>query len=248
MRPTFRFSEGFPRPHESTTDHLSRSDDVLGHVGVYSRPHVSTTVVSTALARSAGCRGGASFGRQLPSIGSSRGSRGIGLDECAVRRVAKSWPMRPYRLNTDAPKQVQTLCLRRIGEKDCEANRRLMKTAVVRQLADCLAYRVSAVRVFRLDQRMPVFDPSVGVDRPDFTCGQVLLAPDLDASDCHVVAVSPDEPLFGSFRSSWLARRADHVRLGVLLLDFDILHGGHRLRRLDDARPQPRADSLGFLM
>ena len=45
-----RFSGECPGPHESTEDHLSRLDDPLGHLGVQDRPHVSTTVVSTALA------------------------------------------------------------------------------------------------------------------------------------------------------------------------------------------------------
>ena len=31
-------------------DYLIRPDDLLGHLGVQDRPHVSTTVVSTALA------------------------------------------------------------------------------------------------------------------------------------------------------------------------------------------------------
>ena len=47
---TFRFSGERPRPHESTRVHLIRPDDLLGHPGVQDRPHVSTTVVSTALA------------------------------------------------------------------------------------------------------------------------------------------------------------------------------------------------------
>ena len=47
---TFRFSEGFAGPHESITVQLNRRNDVRGHYGVQDRPHVSTTVVSTALA------------------------------------------------------------------------------------------------------------------------------------------------------------------------------------------------------
>jgi hypothetical protein len=39
-----------PGPHESTTGRLIRPDDLLGHLGVQDRTHVSTTVVSTALA------------------------------------------------------------------------------------------------------------------------------------------------------------------------------------------------------
>src|SRR5437660_11898573 len=46
----FRFSGECPGPRESTADHLSRPDDLLGHLGVQDRPHASTTVVSTALA------------------------------------------------------------------------------------------------------------------------------------------------------------------------------------------------------
>ena len=47
---TIRFSGECPGPHESTTVRLIRPDDLLGHLGVQDRPHVSTTVVSTALA------------------------------------------------------------------------------------------------------------------------------------------------------------------------------------------------------
>src|SRR5215472_4656777 len=56
--PTFCLSEGFPGPHESTAVRLSRSDDASGHRGIHGRPHVSTAVVSAALARSesAACR------------------------------------------------------------------------------------------------------------------------------------------------------------------------------------------------
>lgn len=50
--PTFRFSGGFPRPYESTTDRLSRPDNVLRRLGVHGRPDVSAAVVSIALARS----------------------------------------------------------------------------------------------------------------------------------------------------------------------------------------------------
>ena len=46
----FRFSGERPSPHESTTVRLIRPDDLLGHLGVQDRPHVSTAVVSTALA------------------------------------------------------------------------------------------------------------------------------------------------------------------------------------------------------
>ena len=45
-----RFSGECPGPHESTAGRLSRPDDSSGHLGVQDRPHVSTTVVSTALA------------------------------------------------------------------------------------------------------------------------------------------------------------------------------------------------------
>jgi hypothetical protein len=47
---TFCSSGECPGPRGSTADHLSRLDDVFGHFGVQDRPHVSTTVVSTALA------------------------------------------------------------------------------------------------------------------------------------------------------------------------------------------------------
>jgi hypothetical protein len=46
----FRFSGECPGPRESTTVHLIRPDDPLGQLGIQGRPHVSTTVVSTALA------------------------------------------------------------------------------------------------------------------------------------------------------------------------------------------------------
>jgi hypothetical protein len=39
-----------PGPHESTAVRLIRPDDLLWHLGVQDRPHVSTTVVSMALA------------------------------------------------------------------------------------------------------------------------------------------------------------------------------------------------------
>ena len=48
--PTFRFSGECPGPHESTAVCLIRPDDLIGHFGVQDRPHVSTAVVSTALA------------------------------------------------------------------------------------------------------------------------------------------------------------------------------------------------------
>lgn len=39
-----------PGPHESTTPNLSRPDDLLRHLGVQHRSHVSTAVVSNGLA------------------------------------------------------------------------------------------------------------------------------------------------------------------------------------------------------
>ena len=48
--PTFRFSGECPGPHESIVVRLIRPDDLAGYLGVQDRPHVSTTVVSTALA------------------------------------------------------------------------------------------------------------------------------------------------------------------------------------------------------
>jgi hypothetical protein len=48
--PTFRSSGECPGPHESTTACLSRLDDLFRQLGVQSRLHASTTVVSTALA------------------------------------------------------------------------------------------------------------------------------------------------------------------------------------------------------
>jgi hypothetical protein len=46
----FRFSGERPGPRESTTVRLSRPDGMIGQLGVQDRLHVSTTVVSTALA------------------------------------------------------------------------------------------------------------------------------------------------------------------------------------------------------
>jgi hypothetical protein len=45
-----RLQGELPGPRESATDHMSRSDNSLGHLGVQERPHVSATVVSTVLA------------------------------------------------------------------------------------------------------------------------------------------------------------------------------------------------------
>jgi hypothetical protein len=50
--PTFRFSGGLASPRESTKGRLSRPFEVLAALGVLNRPHVSTVVVSTALASS----------------------------------------------------------------------------------------------------------------------------------------------------------------------------------------------------
>jgi hypothetical protein len=46
----FCFSSELPGPRESAAGHLSRPDNLLGHLGVQDRLYVSTTVVSTALA------------------------------------------------------------------------------------------------------------------------------------------------------------------------------------------------------
>jgi hypothetical protein len=54
--PTFRFSGGFAGPGRSSTDCLTRPYDELGLLGVQDQPHVSTAVVSSALARSGGSR------------------------------------------------------------------------------------------------------------------------------------------------------------------------------------------------
>ncbi len=67
-----RFSEGFPSPHKSTTVHQSRPDDLLRHLGVQDRPHVSTTVVSTALATDLRIRRPLTF-RSRSGESSSRG-------------------------------------------------------------------------------------------------------------------------------------------------------------------------------
>ena len=50
--PTFRFSGGLDSPGESTTGRLTRSCNVLAALGVQDQPHVSTAVVSMALASS----------------------------------------------------------------------------------------------------------------------------------------------------------------------------------------------------
>lgn len=47
---SFRFSGELPRPRKPIASHLSRPDDLFGHLGVQERPHVSIAVVSTALA------------------------------------------------------------------------------------------------------------------------------------------------------------------------------------------------------
>jgi hypothetical protein len=44
------FSGECPGPRESTKGHLSKPDDLIGHPDVQDRLHLSTTVVSTALA------------------------------------------------------------------------------------------------------------------------------------------------------------------------------------------------------
>ena len=50
--PTFRFSGGFASPYESTTGGLTRPYGMLTVLGVQDQLHVSTAVVSKALARS----------------------------------------------------------------------------------------------------------------------------------------------------------------------------------------------------
>jgi hypothetical protein len=49
--PTFRFSGGLARPGQSTTAQLARPDGASAVPTVQDQPHVSTAVVSTALAR-----------------------------------------------------------------------------------------------------------------------------------------------------------------------------------------------------
>src|SRR5215471_19168009 len=51
--PTFRFSGGLASPDESTTGRVTRPYNALAALGVHDQPHVSTVVVSTALAGSA---------------------------------------------------------------------------------------------------------------------------------------------------------------------------------------------------
>ena len=51
-----RFSGERLGPRESTPVHLSRPDDLIGHLGVQDRLHVSATVVSTALAAGSSIR------------------------------------------------------------------------------------------------------------------------------------------------------------------------------------------------
>jgi hypothetical protein len=75
--PTFRFSGECPGPRESTTVRLIRPDDLLRHLGVQDRPHVSTTAVSEALAA------GISIRRpDLPPP-----ERGVGLARSLPRRL-----------------------------------------------------------------------------------------------------------------------------------------------------------------
>jgi hypothetical protein len=56
--PTFRFSGGCAGPRESATGRLCRPCDVLAALGVQVHRHVSTAVVSTALAGSTISYGG----------------------------------------------------------------------------------------------------------------------------------------------------------------------------------------------
>jgi hypothetical protein len=51
--PTFRFSGGLPSPGQSTIGGLTRPYGMQATLGVQDQPHVSTAVVSTALARPA---------------------------------------------------------------------------------------------------------------------------------------------------------------------------------------------------
>jgi len=51
--PTFRFSEGFAGPGRSIRVRPTGPDDALATFGVREQPHISTVVVSKALARSA---------------------------------------------------------------------------------------------------------------------------------------------------------------------------------------------------
>jgi hypothetical protein len=55
--PGLRLSGECPDPCESTAVRLIRLNDLLGHLGVQDRPHVSTTVVSIALAAGLYIRG-----------------------------------------------------------------------------------------------------------------------------------------------------------------------------------------------
>jgi hypothetical protein len=70
--PTFRFSGGLASPAESTTGRLSRPYDVRAVLGVQNQRHVSTAVVSTALASSAAVGTGAGGRQQIsaPTNGS----------------------------------------------------------------------------------------------------------------------------------------------------------------------------------
>jgi hypothetical protein len=52
--PTFRFSEGFASPGPSIAGRLTGPTAAWAPVGIQGQPHVSTAVVSKALARSAG--------------------------------------------------------------------------------------------------------------------------------------------------------------------------------------------------
>ncbi len=57
--PTFRFSGGLAGPGESIAGWLTGPSGALALLRVQARPHLSTAVVSTALARSAGDQEGA---------------------------------------------------------------------------------------------------------------------------------------------------------------------------------------------
>jgi hypothetical protein len=87
---TFGFSEGFPGPRESTAVRLSMPDDVSGQLNVQGWPHMSTAVVSNALA----CL-------IVPKPSPDERARTYLIDDARVKRHAREHAL-PGRLPTGA--------------------------------------------------------------------------------------------------------------------------------------------------
>ena len=85
---TFRFSGECPGPRESTTVRPIRPDELLGHLGVQDRPHVSTSVVSAVLASGLCIRRPLTFLSRSGESGSRVHSPGV--FPCSIRL---RWPL-----------------------------------------------------------------------------------------------------------------------------------------------------------